>query len=274
MAAMARSEWLAHNMALWDEWAAAHADSELYDLPGVVAGRDDLRPWEDAELGSLAGLDVVHLQCHIGTDTVALARRGAHVTGLDFSESALGVAAGLASECGVAVEWVCADVHDAPRAVGGRTFDVVYTGIGALGWLPDLQPWAAVVDALLRPGGRLYVTELHPMWVALVGDGRTMCQDAIGARFTRWDDKRGSYAAPGAAFRHTSSWERLHTISDLLSAVLDVGLQIELFHEFDATPCPCPWLVRGSDGLFRFPDDMYRFPLCYSLRARKIDRGS
>jgi SAM-dependent methyltransferase len=269
MAAVGGGDWLADNMALWDEWATAHADSELYDLPGVVAGRDDLRPWEDAEMGSLAGLDVVHLQCHIGTDTVALARREARVTGLDFSESALKIAAGLAAQCGVSVDWVRADVHDAPRAVGGRTFDVVYTGMGALGWLPDLQPWAGVVDALLRGGGMLYLTDFHPMWVALVGDGRTMGQHAVDARLTRWDDKRGSYASPGAAFRHTASWERLHTTSDLLSAVLDVGLQIELFHEFDATPCPCPWLVHGTDGLFRFPDDMYRFPLCYSMRARK-----
>ena len=108
-------------------------------------------------MGTLADLDVIHLQCHIGTDTVALARRGARVTGLDFSKPALRVAAGLARQCGLTVEWVCADVRDARRAVGGRTFDVVYTGMGALGWLPDLRPWAGVVDALLRPGGLLVV---------------------------------------------------------------------------------------------------------------------
>ena len=82
------SDWRSTNRARWDERVPAHAASAFYDLDAVVAGRDDLRPWEDAELGSLEGLDVVHLQCHIGTDTVALARRGARVVGLDFSQPA------------------------------------------------------------------------------------------------------------------------------------------------------------------------------------------
>ena len=255
---------------MWDERVPAHAASTLYDLDAVVAGRDDLRPWEDAELGAVDGLDVIHLQCHIGTDTVALARRGARTVGLDFSQPALSVAAGLAGRCGLETQWICADVYDANAAVGGRSFDVVYTGIGALGWLPDLDGWARVVVDLLRPGGLLYVTELHPMWAALVGDGRTVCQHAIGAEFSLWDDgEQGSYAAPSATFNHTASWEQLHTISDLLSAVLDAGLHIELFHEFDVTPSPTPWLVRGDDGLYRFPEGTYRFPLCYSLRARR-----
>lgn len=258
------------NRAMWDERVPVHANSALYDLDRVVEGRDDLRPWEDRELGPIRGLDLIHLQCHIGTDTVALARRGAHTVGLDFSEPAVAVAAGLAERCGLAIDWVCADLYDAITAVSGRRFDVVYTGIGALGWLPDLGRWANVVAGLLSPGGFLYVTELHPMWVALVEDGRTICQDAIDAEFTRWDDAQGSYAAPDAVFTNIASWERLHTISDLLSAVLDAGLRIELFHEFEVTPSPTPWLERAEDGLYRFPDGMHRFPLTYSLRARQV----
>jgi 2-polyprenyl-3-methyl-5-hydroxy-6-metoxy-1,4-benzoquinol methylase len=263
-------DWRTVNRARWDERVPAHAASGLYDLDAVAAGRDKLRPWEDHELGPIDGLDVVHLQCHIGTDTVGLARRGARVVGIDFSSPALAVAAGLASRCGLEMEWVCADVYDASTAVNGRTFDLVYTGIGALGWLPDLARWARVVADLLRPGGVLYVTELHPMWVALVEDGKTICQDAIGAEFTLWRDEQGSYAAPDAIFEHTASCERLHTISDVLTAVLDAGFKIELFHEFDATPSPTPWLTQGDDKLYRFAEDQYRFPLCYSLRARLV----
>jgi len=262
-------DWLSTNRAWWDERVPAHAVSALYDVDAVAAGRDDLRPWEDAELGPLDGLDVVHLQCHIGTDTVALARRGAHTVGLDFSPPALRMASSLADRCGVVIEWVCADVHAAVTAMDGRSFDVVYTGIGALGWLPDLGRWARIASALLRPGGVLYVSELHPMWLALVSDGTSICQDAIGAQLTLWEGRQGSYAAPGATFGHTSNCQCFHTISDVLSAVLDAGMHIELFHEFDVTPCPTPWLVRGNDRLYRFGEGMYRFPLCYSLRARR-----
>jgi SAM-dependent methyltransferase len=258
----------AMNRALWDERVPAHARGAYYDLDGVVGGRDDLRPWEDAELGQLHDLELIHLQCHIGTDTVGLARRRAHTVGLDFSAPALEVAAHLFDRCGLAGQWVCADVYDAVHAVEGRKFDVVYTGIGALCWLPDLHAWARVVAKLLRPGGRLYLTELHPLWMALINDGRTMCQDAIDADVRLWDDHHGSYAAADVEFRHNASWERLHAISDVLSAVLDAGLHIELFHEFDATPCPTPWLRLEDDRLYHFPPGTLRFPLAFSLRAR------
>jgi SAM-dependent methyltransferase len=261
--------WRITNRAMWDERAPVHAASAFYDLAAVADGRDDLRPWEDTELGPVAGLDLIHLQCHIGTDTVAWARRGARVVGLDFSPAALAVAAELSERCQVSVEWIEADVYDAVSAAGGRCFDVVYTGIGALGWLPDLPRWATVVRDLLRPGGRLYLVEVHPMWIALIDDGETIGEDAVQAEFCLWDDGRqGSYAAPEAVFENTASYERLYSISDVLSALLSSGLNLEFFHEFDVTPAPTPWLERGSDRLYHFPPGHHRFPLVYSLRAR------
>ena len=119
-------------------------------------------------------MDLVHLQCHIGSDTIAWARRGARVVGLDFSDEAIAVATDLSKRCELDVEWVQANVYDAVEALRGRTFDGVYTGVGALGWLPDLKPWAEIVHSLLKPGGVLYLVELHPMWVALVSDGTTI----------------------------------------------------------------------------------------------------
>jgi SAM-dependent methyltransferase len=263
-------EWLETNRRLWDEMAALHPSTALYDVDGLVAGRDDLRPWEDAELGPVAGLDLVHLQCHIGSDTIAWARRGARVVGLDFSAPALAAARDLAARCGLDLEWVEADLYGAPDALGGRTFDVVYTGVGALGWLPDLARWAEVVHTLLRPGGVLYLVELHPMWLALIENGTTICQDALGAAYTRWDEPgRVSYADPARPLASVSSFERLHAISEVQSAVLEVGLTIELFHEFDVTPAPTPWLELGPDRLYQFPPGQLRFPLTYSLRARR-----
>jgi SAM-dependent methyltransferase len=265
-----RDDWLETNRAMWDERAAAHAESDYYDLDAVAAGRDDLRPWEDEELGPVAGRDLVHLQCHLGTDTVAWARRGARVVGLDFSAVALESAQTLSRRANLSVEWVHADVYDAAQALGGRTFDIVYTGFGALGWLPDLAKWADVVMDLVRPGGSVYVVELHPMWVALIEDGKTVCQDAIRTDFHRWDSPdEGSYAAPDVRFRNTATYERLHSIADVLTPLIELGFRIELFHEFDVTPAPTPWLVRRADGLYHFPEGAYRFPLVYSLLARR-----
>jgi SAM-dependent methyltransferase len=261
-------DWREANRELWEEMAAIHPQTAEYGLDELVAGRENLRPWEPEELGPVDGLDLIHLQCHIGTDSVGWARRGARVVGLDFSPTALAAAAELAARCGLDMEWVESDVYDAVAAVGGRTFDVVYTGVGALNWLPDMTRWAQVVRALLRPGGVLYLYELHPTWMMLVGDGKTKCMDAIDAPFRRWEDDDPTSYADDAPMQHSVSYERAHAVGEVLTAVLDAGLTIELLHEFDVTPAPTPWLLTGDDGLRRFPDGEFRFPLSYSLRAR------
>jgi 2-polyprenyl-3-methyl-5-hydroxy-6-metoxy-1,4-benzoquinol methylase len=257
------------NRARWDEAAPLHARSALYDLDGFRGGRDDIRPFEHDELGPVSGLELLHLQCHLGTDTLSWARHGARVSGLDFSSNSVQIARGLAVDCGLDGEFWCADVYDAVDAVEGRTFDVVYTGIGALGWLPDLGRWARVVAALLRPGGVLYLVEIHPLVIGVVGDGRTLTQDVFDASFTAWDEKGGTYAAPDAMLKHNVSYERVHTISEVITAVLDAGLTLELFHEQSYTNAPWPWAERGDDGYYRLPDGWPRFPLTYSLKARK-----
>jgi 2-polyprenyl-3-methyl-5-hydroxy-6-metoxy-1,4-benzoquinol methylase len=261
-------EGLAANGARWDECAPLHAASAMYDLEGFRAGADHIRPFEHDELGGVAGLELLHLQCHLGTDTLSWARHGARVSGLDFSRNAIDIARALAADCGIDAEFWCADVYDAVEAVGGRTFDIVYTGIGALGWLPDLEPWARVVADLLRPDGVLYLVEIHPIVPGVVDDGRTLIQDIFESEFVAWTEPGGTYAAPDATMQHVTSYERVHAISDVLSAVLDAGLTLELFHEQSYTNACWPWTERGDDGYYRLPAGWPRFPLTYSLRAR------
>ncbi len=259
------------NRARWDEAAPLHAASDLYDLDGFRAGRDDIRPFEAAEIGEVSGCDLIHLQCHLGTDTLSWARRGARVVGVDFSPQAVEIATGLAADCGLDAEFVCADVYDARRAVDDRVFDVVYTGIGALNWLPDLRGWAQVVADLLRPRGLLYLLEIHPIVFAVVDDGRTITHDILDAPYQRWDETGGTYAVPGATMRNTVAYERFHGLAEVISAVLDAGLVLELFHEQSSTNAPWPWTIRGDDGYHRLPAGWPKYPLTYSLRARKPD---
>lgn len=268
-----RDRWRAENRDFWDEVAPLHAAGDFYDLPGFVAGRDDLRPFEDGELGPVDGLDLVHLQCHVGTDTLSWARRGAAVTGLDVSGGSVAVARRLASDCGLAADFVVADVYDAATALGGRTFDVVYTGVGALCWLPDLTRWAQVVSALLRPGGVLYLVEVHPIVDAVWGDGEgegwTIVRDMVGGGFTREAVDGGSYAAPAATLASPATWSRTWSAAEVVTAVADAGLRVELLAEQAVTDNPLPWLDRGPDRLVRFPPGRPRYPLTYSLRARR-----
>src|SRR5271170_6310130 len=165
-ATMADPSWRELNRAMWNERLPLHLKSKLYDLPGFRAGALSLKAQEIADLGDVSGKDLIHLQCHFGKDTLSWARLGARVTGLDFSEAAVEAAAELAREIGVDARFVTAAVYDAPAAVAGCAYDIVYTGVGALCWLPDMEAWAKVVFDLLRPGGQLYLFEFHPLrWI-------------------------------------------------------------------------------------------------------------
>src|SRR5450631_2850217 len=154
------------NRASWDERAPAHAASPGYARQQFIDDPSFLSAvvcFDVPLLGDIRGLRGVHLQCHIGTDTMSLARLGATMAGVDFSPAALVEARRLSDELRAGVEFVEADVYDAVAALGGRTFDLVFTGIGALCWLPSVSRWAAVVAALPKPGGRLFIREGHPM---------------------------------------------------------------------------------------------------------------
>jgi SAM-dependent methyltransferase len=266
----AEPRWRSVNRAMWDEAAPLHAASAFYDLAGFVGGRDSLHPFEPDELGPVDGLDLVHLQCHLGTDTLSWARRGARVVGLDFSAPALDAARDLARRCHADAEFVASDVYDAVDALGHRRFDVVYTGMGALVWLPDLPRWASVVHDLLVPGGVLYLVEIHPVVGAVDREtGRTITSDMVGDAFRAFDEPGGTYAVPDATLEHTVTYERLHGVGEAVSALLDAGLALELLHEHSVTHAPLPWLVPGGDGLRRVAPGAPRVPLTYSLRARR-----
>jgi SAM-dependent methyltransferase len=263
-------DWVDCNRAAWDERVGIHLGSAFYDNESFRAGRSSLRPFELEEVGSVAGRSLVHLQCHFGQDTLSWARLGADVTGLDFSGDAVVAARQLASDIGLTAEFVEANVYDAVEALDGRTFDIVYTGLGALVWLPDVERWADVVAALLKPGGFLYLAEFHP--VADVFDHDTLL--AVHDYFTKPEGSRfetsGTYTDWDAATEANVNYEWTHPVSSVVSALLGVGLRLELLHEHDHTLFErWPFLERRDDGTYWLPEGMPRLPLLYSLRATK-----
>ena len=257
------------NKQWWDERAPLHVRGEFYDIPAFRAGRSTLQDFEIEEVGDVAGLDLVHLQCHFGLDTLSWARLGARVTGLDFSPNAVEAASALAAETGIDADFVTADVYDAVDALGGRQFDVVYTGHGALCWLPDLSAWADVVDRLLRPGGRLYLAECHPLSDAMADDEVEFAFDYFqGREGFKWADT-GSYATTEAT-RHNENWEWIHPIGEVVSSVAGRGLRIVKLTERDETVFQrFPFLVEVGHKVFRMPEGRPRIPMTYSLLASK-----
>ncbi|MGI8576159.1 MAG: class I SAM-dependent methyltransferase [Egibacteraceae bacterium] len=267
-------DWRTLNRANWDERVSIHVAGEFYDVEGWKAGRDNLESFELEELGDVRGRDLVHLQCHFGLDTLSWARHGALVTGLDFSGPAIAAARSLASEVGLDARFVQADVYDAPAALG-EDYDIVYTTHGVLGWHPDLDRWAGVVDALLRPGGTLYLSEYHPVsWMFAedtterrVGDGKA--HDYFAASPLEYEAP-GTYADLAAKTAHNRTVEFQHTLGAVVTAIAERGLVVEFLHERDFTHFPqFDWLVEGDDRRYHQPEGAARIPLLYSLRARK-----
>ena len=264
---------VAVNRAAWDERVPVHLASRFYDNDTFVAGRSSLRDFELDEVGDVTDLELVHLQCHFGQDTLSWARLGARGVGLDFSLPAVDAATDLAARCGLsdAAEFVCADVHDAVEALGGRRFDVVYTGLGALIWLPDVVRWAEVVARLLRPGGFVYLAEFHPITEALAEDSLVVAHDYFTDPAGTREEVVGTYTDGGEATLHNVTWEWTHPIGDVVTALASAGLRIELLREHPMTLwARWPFLVHhAEDRTWRLPPGTPRIPLLYSLRARR-----
>jgi SAM-dependent methyltransferase len=264
----------AANRRNWDERVPIHRRDRcgFYAVERFLAGAKQLHSIEASELGPVAGRRLVHLQCHFGLDTLALARQGARVTGIDFSPAAIAEAGAITAAIGVEAEFICANVYDARQAVRGA-FDIVFTSWGTVVWLPDLTRWAQTIAALLAPGGFLYFADAHPnMLVLEERDGRLVQEHAID---TPTDaplvfDTPQTYNEDATPLAATRTYEWIHSISRLVTALLDADLALEFLHEHAVLPWPpFPLCVRAADGWWRLPPSIPGFPLSYSLRARK-----
>ncbi|MEU7054800.1 class I SAM-dependent methyltransferase [Streptomyces sp. NPDC046197] len=268
------ADWREANRTLWDERAPLHAVGHFYDLDGFRAGRDPLRAFELAEVGDVTGRTLLHLQCHIGTDTLSWARHGAaRVVGLDFSAPAVDVARGLAADLGLdgdRAAFVTSDVYDAAQAVPERSYDVVYTGGGALCWLPDVRRWARTAASLVAPGGFLYLAEFHPLTDVLDDETGSRIVHDYFAREAWVEEAPGTYGAEGADTVHNRSVEWQHPLGEVVSAIAETGLRIEFLHEHDVSLFRRFADFEQHDGLFRFPAGRPRVPLMYSIKATRV----
>jgi SAM-dependent methyltransferase len=270
------------NRLSWDERAPAHAASPDYALQSFVEDPSFLSHvvrFDEPLLGDITGLRAVHLQCHIGTDTLSLARLGAEMTGLDLSGASLAEARALASRVGASIEYVEGEVYDAVSLLGAGRFQLVYTGVGALCWLPSISRWADVVVELLAPGGRLFVREGHPMLWAL-DEGATDALVALHPYFETAepyvDESDASYVETAAKFEHTRSLSWNHGLGEVMSALLERGMEITGFVEHDTVPWDAlpGQMERDGRGEWRLVDRPLRLAASYTLQAVKRPRSS
>jgi SAM-dependent methyltransferase len=271
---MSTADFFEANRKSWNERVAIHRRDAtgFYAVERFLAGEDKLGAIEASEIGDVAGLRIAHLQCHFGLDTLCLARRGAEVFGLDFSEAAIAEARRLAAASGLTATFVEANVYDARASLPGD-FDMVYVTWGAINWLPDIGRWAAVVASLLKPGGHLYLAESHPS---------TLCLDAVDGRIVprfNWrsppdqpysSDDAVTYTGDETLLVNQRCYDWMHPLSEIIGGLRAAGLALDWLHEHDALTWPLfPTMTAGADGLYRLPPDEVQLALSFSLKAVK-----
>jgi len=273
-------DYRAVNRANWDERVPAHAASPDYGVDQFVADPErisDVVRFDLPLLGDVSGLRAVHLQCHIGTDTISLARLGARMSGLDFSPPAIEQGRELARRTGLEIDFHEADVYDAVEVLGAGGYDLVFTGIGALGWLPSVERWARVVAGLLKPSGRLFIREGHPMLWALDDVPR---DGVLAVNFPYFEmtepmvfDEGGTYVETDVEFTHNVTHEWNHGLGEIVTALLDAGLDLTGLVEHDSVPWEAlpGQMTKDDAGEWRLAERPERLAASYTLQAVKRD---
>jgi SAM-dependent methyltransferase len=262
-------KYLKQNQTHWDEVTPIHEKSSSYDVTGFKAGRCTIRPIELEEVGVVAGKSLLHLQCHFGMDTLSWGRRGAKVTGVDFSGEAIKLARRLSKETGIAADFIESDIYKLPE-IHREKYDIVFTSWGVLSWIPDLKKWAQVVNYFLKKGGVFYIMEFHPITL-IYDDAPNATRPEIILSYFQGKDPLQFLASPDYAsgiVPESGTYQWQYPLGEVVTALVEAGLRIEFLHEF---PVSCykalPYMKKSDDGWWRIEGNP--FPLTFSIKASK-----
>lgn len=261
------NRYLEINKALWNGKTKIHFDSEFYNNKSFLKTKNSLNEIELSLLGDVRGKKILHLQCHFGQDTISLQNMGAKVTGIDLSDEAIKMAKVLSEQTENFPDFICSDVYDLPNNLN-EVFDIVFTSYGTIGWLPDLDRWAKVITHFLKPGGNFILAEFHP--VVWIFDNKF---EKIEYNYFKEkaiiEKEQGTYAQKNAEIEMESvTWN--HSLSEVFSSLLNNGLRIESFSEFNFSPYDCfENTIETNPKQFKIKNLVDKIPMVYSLKAKK-----
>ncbi|WP_299128421.1 class I SAM-dependent methyltransferase [uncultured Winogradskyella sp.] len=256
------------NKATWNKKVAIHAQSEMYNMEAFKAGKTSLHAYELKALGDVNGKSLLHLQCHFGQDTLSWSRLGADCVGVDLSDEGVKLAKQLNKDLKLSAEFVCCNVLDTSHYIT-KTFDIVYTSYGVIGWLPDLKPWAKMIADRLKVGGTFYIVEFHPiLWMFDYVDGSPKMKYHYNQNGIIYEEYEGTYADQSSKMVSKEyGWN--HGLSEVVNALIEAGLQIEYLNEYDESPYDVfPDLIKLDNGMYKMKNQL--FPMLFEIKATKI----
>lgn len=257
------------NQKFWDEVAPVHKNS--YDIKGLFEKKSLLNSIQMEELGDISGKKVLHLQCHIGTDTLSIALMGADVTGVDFSEESVNIARMLSNDTGIDARFIHSNIYDLKNVLN-EDFDIVYTSEGVLCWLKDLKEWGKIISHYLKPGGFFYIEEGHPFLQIFNNEveGLIVSNDYFcNGEPVKWESECQDYSDENYIVKnptHEWTWK----ISDIINALTDAGLCLEFIHEHNRMFYKAmPSMKKHEDGYWYLPGYENKIPLVFTIKAKK-----
>lgn len=264
------------NLANWDERVAGHIAPDGYGIESLIEDDNAITNvvrFDRPPVGEVGGKTLLHSQCHIGTDTLSWARLGAKVTGIDFSSAAITAAQDLARRMNIDATFIETEFYDSPRHISEQ-FDIVYTSVGAICWLPDIEQWGEIVAGFVKPGGRFYIRDSHPMLLTL-DDTRTDKEMVVTYNYFFTPDPQmspedESYLG-SAKLEHVETYVWSHTIADVINALIGAGLQIERVEELQHLDWEfLPFMEKKKNDAYVLPEShRNKMPMQFSIQATK-----
>lgn len=264
---MSNLNYLEINKKTWNEKTEVHITSEFYANDDFLKGKSSLNDIELKLLGDIKGKSILHLQCHFGQDTISFARMGAKSTGVDLSDKAIAKAKEFNKTLHLDAKFICCDIYDLPNHLDEQ-FDIVFTSYGTIGWLPDLDKWANVVSSFLKPQGKFVFAEFHPIVWMFDNDFKEVFYSYFNVE-PIIEEETGTYANKDASIEtKTITWN--HPTSEVLNALIQSGLEINTFNEYDYSPYNCfNQTEEFEPGKFRIKHLQNKIPMVFSLTATK-----
>ena len=263
---MEDQDYIAKNKETWNQRTKVHIGSDFYNQKGFLNGENSLKEIELALLGQVEGKSILHLQCHFGQDSLSLARMGAQVTGVDFSDEAIHIANDTAKSLSLNAQFICCDIYDLPNYLN-QEFDIVYTTYGTIGWLPDMDKWSAIVSQFLKPGGEFIFVEFHPfIWM--------MDNNLKEITYNYFKDEaiveiEGTYTDQADHLQlETIGWN--HSLAEVIQNLLNKHLELISFEEYDYSPYNVfANSIEVGPSRYKIQHFGNKIPMVYSLKMRK-----
>lgn len=255
------------NKQTWNNKTAVHIDSDFYNNEAFLSGKCSLNSIELEYLQGIKGKSILHLQCHFGQDSLSLARLGAKVTGVDFSDKAIEKAREFNSQLKLNAEFICCDIYDLPNHLEQK-FDIVFTSYGTIGWLPDVEKWSKVVSHFLKSNGEFIFADFHPVVWMYDNDFKEVFYSYFNIE-PIIDEETGTYADKNISVEYKSiGWN--HPTSEVLNSLINSGLMINAFNEYDYSPYNCfNETEEFEKGKYRIKHFGNKIPMVFLINATK-----